>query len=158
MPNLRKRMLLTIAAGLAVVSGVALAAMEADPVDTPANNIPEFAQGRRAIESRDWTTAIKWLTAAEKRASNNADLHNYLGYAYRNTGQLDLAFKHYERALRIDPRHLGANEYIGEAYLMANNLAKAEEHLAALNRYCTRICEPRDDLSKKIMNYRARKK
>lgn len=35
-----------------------------------------------------------------------------------HSGQLDLAFKHYQRALQLDPRHLGAHEYIGEAYLM----------------------------------------
>src|SRR3972149_10628655 len=33
---------------------------------------------------------------------------------------MDLAFKYYERALAINPRHRGAHEYVGEAYLSVN--------------------------------------
>ena len=36
----------------------------------------------------------------------------------------------YEKALAIDPKHRGAHEYIGEAYLTLGNLPKAKEHLA----------------------------
>jgi tetratricopeptide (TPR) repeat protein len=70
-------------------------------------------------------------------------------------GQLPLAFTNYQRALQLDPRHRGAHEYIGEAYLMANNLTKAEEHLAALQRICLIPCEEYDDLKKAIVEYRA---
>ena len=59
-------------------------------------------------------------------------------------------------ALQLDPRHRGAHEYIGEAYLMANNLTKAEEHLAALQRICLILCGEYEDLKKAIADYRAR--
>lgn len=143
-----------IAAGLSVapVPAIAVDSGPTHPTD------PDHAAGSQAIEGRDWNSAIKWLSAAERRDSRNADVQNLLGYAYRNSGQLDLAFKHYQRALQLDPRHLGAHEYIGEAYLMANNLAKAEEHFARLKNLCPRVCEERDDLGKKIAEYRARGK
>jgi tetratricopeptide (TPR) repeat protein len=147
-----------VAVVLALASAPAMSAAEPDPLDVLVGNNPDFAQGKRAVEARDWKTAIKWLTAAEKRAGSNADIQNYLGFAYRNDGQLDASFKHYALALKIDPRHRGAHEYIGEAYLMTKNLAKAEEHLAALKRVCPAICEEYDDLSKKIADYRARNK
>jgi tetratricopeptide (TPR) repeat protein len=147
-----------VAIALAVAAAPAMPAMEPDPLDVLIGNNPDFAQGKRAVEARDWKAAIKWLTAAEKRASRNADIQNYLGFAYRNDGQLDISFKHYEQALKIDPRHRGAHEYIGEAYLLTRNLAKAEEHLAALKRACPAVCEEYDDLSKKIADYRARNK
>jgi DNA-binding SARP family transcriptional activator len=67
---------------------------------------------------------------------------------------LDPAFKHYQRALQLDPRHRGAHEYIGEAYLMVNDPAKAEEHLAALEKICLLPCEELDDLKRKIEEYR----
>jgi len=118
----------------------------------------DHAAGKKAIEAKDWNSAIKSLTAAAQRDARNADIQNLLGYAYRNAGQLDPAFKHYERALQLDPRHRGAHEYIGEAYLMVNNLAKAEEHLAALQKICLRVCEERDDLMKSIERYRAARK
>ena len=143
-----------VAAILAFGSGQ-LSAIDTDPSPAPSG---DYAAGRKAIEARDWNGAIASLSKAAQRDSRNADIQNLLGYAYRNSGQLDPAFKHYQRALQLDPRHLGAHEYIGEAYLMANNVAKAEEHLAQLKRYCTSAaCDPHDDLRKKIETYRARK-
>jgi Flp pilus assembly protein TadD len=143
-----------------IAAALAAAPMQSSAVDTdPSPPVSgDYANGRMAIEAKDWSGAIKSLTAAAQRDSRNADIQNLLGYAYRNAGQLDPAFKHYERALQLDPRHRGAHEYMGEAYLMVNNLAKAEEHLAALKSSCPRVCEERDDLMKSIERYRAGKK
>ena len=143
-----------------VASAMMLASLHSSAVDTdPSPPVSgDYADGRKAIESKDWNSAIRSLTTAAQRDSRNADIQNLLGYAYRNSGQLDAAFKHYQRALQLNPRHLGAHEYIGEAYLMVDNLAKAEEHLAALKSACLRVCEERDDLMKSIERYKARKK
>ena len=122
---------------------------------TPPSN-PEHDAGRQAIVRKDWTAAIQHLSAAEKRDSRNPDIQNLLGYAYRNSGKLDVALKYYARALQLNPKHLGAHEYIGEAYLMMNNPAKAEEHLEALKRHCSRTCVERDDLENGIAEYRRR--
>lgn len=149
-----RSMFLVLAAILAVTPAMVMA-VDTTPEPAP---LPEVLAGKRAIETRDWEAAIRSLSAAAQREPRNADVHNLLGYAYRNAGQLEAAFKHYQRALQIDPRHLGTHEYVGEAYLMANNLAKAEEHLAALKRYCPGVCTERDDLSNKIAAYRARAK
>ena len=147
----------------ALIAGVALAlsvlalpaaGMDTEPTPPPPSG--DHAAGQRAIENRDWEGAIRSLTAAEKNQPGSADIQNLLGFAYRNSGQLEPAFRHYERALKLDPRHLGAHEYVGEAYLMTKNLAKAEAHLAALERICPRSCEPRDDLKRKIADYKAR--
>ena len=117
----------------------------------------EHAAGKKAIEDKDWNRAIQTLTVAARRDGRNADIQNLLGYAYRNAGQLEAAFKHYQQALKLEPRHLGAHEYIGEVYLIANNPVKAEEHLALLKQYCTTaVCEEYDDLKKKLDQYRAR--
>ena len=117
---------------------------------------PEYAAGKAAIAAKDWSTAIKLLSSAALRDTRNADIENYLGYAYRQSGQLQAAFAHYERALQLNPRHRGAHEYIGEAYLLTNNLSKAEEHLAALGRICLIPCEEYEDLKKAVADYRAR--
>src|SRR5215813_11976257 len=117
---------------------------------------PDYAAGKQAIDAKDWSAVIKSLTSATLRDTRNADIQNYLGYAYRNAGQLDLAFRHYQRALQLNPRHRGAHEYVGEAYLMVHNLAKAEEHLAALQKICLIPCEEYEDLKKKIAEYRGK--
>jgi Flp pilus assembly protein TadD len=129
----------------------------ADPAEDDATAVPldpDYATGKQAINAKEWSTAIKLLNSAALRDTRNADIHNYLGYAYRNAGQLDLAFRHYHRALQLNPRHRGAHEYVGEAYLLVHNLAKAEEHLAALQQICLIPCEEYADLQKKIVEYR----
>lgn len=128
-------------------------AVDSDPAPAASTDLDA---GRKAIQAKDWNAALKSLAAAERREPRNAEVQNLLGYAYRNAGKLDLAFKHYERALQLDPRHRGAHEYAGEAYLMANNVAKAEEHLAALRNLCSPGCAERDDLEKQIAEFRRR--
>ena len=150
-------------AGLAVallgLGVVLLPAALAHPTDDEpaAEQIdPEFAAGRAAIAARDWSAAIRLLSSVALRDTRNADVQNYLGYAYRQTNQLEPAFKHYLRALQLNPRHRGAHEYIGEAYLLANQPARAEEHLAALEKICLIPCEEYEDLKKEIAAYRRR--
>jgi len=115
---------------------------------------PDYAAGRKAIEARNWNAAIKSFSSAALRNPDNADLQNYLGFSYRKLGQLEPALKHYQRALKLNPKHRGAHEYIGEAYLMVKNLAKAEEHLAALDRICLLPCEEYSDLKAKVAAYK----
>ena len=141
--------------GLAVLPATA-AADPSGEAPAGARLDPDYAAGKAAIEAKDWNAAIKALSSAALRDTRNADIQNYLGYAYRKRGQLDLAFKHYERALQVNPRHRGAHEYMGEAYLLVNNLTKAEEHLAALEKICLIPCEEYDDLKKEIAEYRRR--
>ena len=117
---------------------------------------PDYANGKAAIDARDWDTAIRLLSSAALRDTRNADIQNYLGYANRRAGHLATAFEHYRRALELNPRHRGAHEYIGEAYLIANDLASAEKHLAALEKICLIPCEEYADLEKAIGEYRRR--
>jgi Flp pilus assembly protein TadD len=111
---------------------------------------PDYAAGKKAIEAKQWSAAIAALASAALRDTRNADIQNSLGYAYRNAGQIDAAFRHYERALALSPRHRGAHEYVGQAYLIVNNLAKAEEHLAMLQQICLIPCEEFEELKEKI--------
>jgi Flp pilus assembly protein TadD len=117
---------------------------------------PDYAAGKAAIEAKNWPEAIRLLSSVALRDTRNADVQNYLGYAYRQTGQLDSAFKHYRRALDLNPRHRGAHEYIGEAYLLANDLTSAEQHLKALEKICLIPCEEYEDLKKAVAEHRRR--
>ena len=146
------------AVALIAVAWLALwpSAGAADPVedDAAASKLdPDYAAGTRAIDAKDWPTAIKALNSAALRDTRNADIQNYLGYAYRKTGQLEPAFKHYRRALELNPRHRGAHEYIGEAYLMVGDLAGAQKHLDALRTICLLPCEELADLERQVADY-----
>jgi Flp pilus assembly protein TadD len=128
-----------------------------DATDAAARD-PDYAAGKAAVEKKNWTEAVKRFHQAALRAPDSADLHNYLGFSYRNLKQMDLAFKHYKRAIELDPRHRGAHEYIGEAYLLVNDLPSAEKHLARLRSICLLQCEELADLEKAVAAYRAKRK
>ncbi len=126
-----------------------------DSSSTPAKAVdPDYANAEKAIKAKDWAAAIDLLTQVVARDEKNADAYNYLGYAERNRGNLDSAFKFYDRALTLDPKHLGAREYLGEAYLSADNLPKAEEQLVALDKLCFFSCSEYRELKEKIAGYK----
>jgi len=84
-----------------------------------------------------------------------------LAYSYRKQARPDLpkAFEHYNIALKLDPKHRGAHEYIGEAYLMDKKPAEAEQHLAELEKICgNKTCEEYADLARAIADYKAKNK
>lgn len=111
---------------------------------------PNFDAAVRAIENKDWNAAIESLNKAEEKSKDSADIHNLLGYAYRNLRNYEQAFKHYEQAIKLNPRHRSAREYLGEAYLLINNLEKAQDELHRLEELCPRGCRQLDMLKAKI--------
>jgi Flp pilus assembly protein TadD len=138
------RMVLFVIALAAPITAFADAAITA-----PVSN-PDFEFGVEAIRAKDWDKAVAHFSTYVKIDPVSADAQNFLGYAYRNQKKYDLAFRHYNEALRLDPSHRGAHEYIGEAYVIVGNKAKAQEHLAALERLCTKRCDEYQDLARAI--------
>jgi Flp pilus assembly protein TadD len=139
---------------LLVLSGPAAhAADTADPA--PAAAADPLADARKAIDAQQWPQAIVELRRVN--ATRSADWNNLLGYALRKQTPPDLdgAQRHYDAALRIDPRHHGALEYAGELALMKGDLATAESHLATLGRLCRTPCEALDDLQRAVARYKA---
>ena len=82
----------------------------------------------------------------------NADLFNYLAYSQRKQGDFDSAAQNYERALMIDPEHVGALEYQGELFLQTGKPDMARENLARLEQVCGMSCDEYKELSAKIAN------
>jgi len=130
-----------------------LAGADPSEFEDPAVRDPDYAAGKADVDRKGWKEAIARFRQSALREPQNADIQNFLGYAYRNLKQFDLAFTHYKRAIELNPRHRGAHEYIGEAYLMVGDLPKAKEHLAALEKICLLPCEELDDLKAKIAEY-----
>lgn len=114
----------------------------------------DFAAGKRALVTEDWNGAIVALKLAAARDPRNADIQNYIGYAYRRLRQLGPALQHYQQALIFNRRHRSANEHLGELYLALGEPAKAEEQLAILENICLIPCVETDDLKNAIATYR----
>ena len=133
---------------------VSLAA-DSGPGATPEPRDPVLEKVSAATKRQDWAGAAGVLKEALSADPGNANYHNLYAYAVRKGGSPDmnLVFKHYNEALRIDSKHRGAHEYIGEAYLMVGNVAKAKEHLGALDKLCFFPCAEYTDLKKAIAEY-----
>ena len=110
----------------------------------------ELEKAKTAIVRKDWAAAqavLEPYTAANPRS---ADGFNLLGYSLRNQKKYDDSLLAYKQALSLDPKHKGAHEYIGMAYVQMGQLDKAKEHLASLDKICPFSCEEYRDLKKAI--------
>ena len=139
---------------LIALPGAALAADSSPPMRAAPRD-PVLEQVAAATAKNDWSEAQATLRQALARNPDNADYHNLYAYSIRKgpNPDMSLVFKHYNEALRIDPDHRGAHEYLGEAYLMVGNLAKAKEHLSVLDKLCFFPCDEYSDLKKAIADY-----
>ena len=142
-----------------IVIQLSLGVTLADPTSPDNNDKTEpvsvdYKNGSIAAYNGKFQVAIKHLERAARISPNNPDVYNLLGYSHRKLDQLEKAFDYYWKALKLDPRHLGANEYIGELYLRTNNIKKAEEHLAVLDDVCLFGCDEYDELKDAIEKYK----
>ncbi|HUJ86268.1 MAG TPA: tetratricopeptide repeat protein [Burkholderiales bacterium] len=153
----RFRSLIVALIGAFCWTSVALAA-GGDSWSSGPSEDPAIAQAQAAIQAKDWPRAAAVMRAALAAHPDSADYHNLYAYALRKGPNPDMneVFRHYEEALRLDPKHRNAHEYIGEAYLQVGNLAKAKEHLAALDKLCFLSCEQYRDLKQAIADYEAK--
>jgi tetratricopeptide (TPR) repeat protein len=115
---------------------------------------PDFAAGKKALVAEDWNGAIAALKLAALRDPRNADIQNYIGYAYRRLRKFGPAMQHYQQALLLNRRHRGAHEHLGELYLALGEPAKAEEQLGTLEDICLIPCVETDDLKRVIAAYK----
>ena len=110
---------------------------------------------QKAVDAKDYRGALRKLEKLNRSDPENADVLNLLGYSHRKLGKLDEAFDYYHQALAVDPKHRGANEYLGELYLELDQLDEAEHRLAQLKKSCFFGCEERRDLEEAIKEYKA---
>jgi tetratricopeptide (TPR) repeat protein len=144
---------LMLAAGSAWSAGGGGPDPTVDARRAPADPLIEAIQA--AVAKADWPRARELARDAVAKNPSNADYHNLYAYSIRMGAnpEMDLVFRHYNEALRIDPKHLAAHEYLGEAYLQTGNLAKAKEQLRTLDRLCFFSCKEYRMLKKAVDDY-----
>lgn len=148
-----------VAAALFAVAAIpAVANMRGDEGNDSSGSDSNAIAGRQAIEAKDYAGAVRSLEQAAAADPKNADVQTWLGFAHRNLGHYEIAFKYYREALALSPGHRGAREYLGEAYLQVGDLPHAEEQLAALDRICLTGCDELKQLQGKIAAYKATRK
>lgn len=134
-------------AGLLLISPVSQA--ESGSYRNPDIN-ENFRNGSMLMEYEMYEDAITYLLRADKEEPNNADINNLLGFNHRKLGEYKKANHYYQKALRIDPKHKGALEYLGELYVETNQLGKAKQQLARLDAVCSFRCDEYKKLKQAI--------
>lgn len=139
-------MLRPLLAACLLVGSFAFAADTSPP--TPRDT--ELEKAKTAIARKDWAAAQAVLEPYTVANPRSADGFNLLGYSLRNQKKYDESLVAYHQALTLDPKHKGAHEYIGIAYIQMGQLDKAKEHLAILDKLCPFSCEEYRDLKKAV--------
>ncbi len=134
----------------AALLGLNFHVAQAADVSGPSAAGSDLGNAKAQIEKKDWPGAISTLEKFVKANPNDADGYNLLGYSLRNAKRFPEAVFNYKEALRIDPQHRGALEYLGMAYVQTKEITKAKELLASLEKICGLKCEEYVDLKKAI--------
>jgi Flp pilus assembly protein TadD len=150
---MNRALLASIALLLAAASGLARAAASDDTMSAINAARASYEQGKAAMARKDWPAAIRAFEEAARKDPGDAEFQNLLGFSHRSNGNMDAAFRHYLRALELNPRHRPTHEYIGRAYLMTDRPEKAIEHLHFLEKECPEVCKERDMLRQAIDQY-----
>ena len=148
---------LTRAAALSFAMALLSTALAADTESSPAKNAAsaDYIAGTQAVEKKQWTLAAESFKRATLQDPKNADAWNMLGYSSRWAGKYPEAFDAYAKALALDPKHRGANSYLGVAYVRTNDLAKARTQLAKVESICgNKDCDEYKLLDNAIVEYK----
>jgi tetratricopeptide (TPR) repeat protein len=98
----------------------------------------EYAIGynaaRTLVLDGKYTDAIIAFRALGR--DDNADVANYIGYAYRKLGDYDRSKVWYDKALAADPNHVRTWEYYGLWHLEQGNKLKAQDFLEKIRVLC----------------------
>jgi tetratricopeptide (TPR) repeat protein len=132
------------------------AAPAVDPATT-GWNFPSVEEGRLAyaeavglINQEHYVEAFAALERTQAAVGPHSDILNYMGFTSRKLGNFDAALGYYREALRLDPYHLGATEYLGELYIQMGQLDRARTQLARLDELCAYGCAQREELARWI--------
>ena len=141
-------------AGLAVLLGFpivfATVAHAADTTPSTLDDVPAFKAAREKIKTGDHAAAIPLLASVLKDKPKEADALSLMGFSLRKTGKANEALNYYGRALAVDPKHLGANEYLGELYAELGQIDNARARLAVLETACGKKCEQTEEVAEAI--------
>ena len=118
-------------------------------------------QGAGILPDKDLADYAYLLAKAERYAEaiqvldlmknpDTAEALNYRGYATRHLGRLDEGIGYYERSVALNPRYAQVREYLGEAYVLKGDMARAKVQLKVIKTLCGTACEEYEDLAKAI--------
>jgi tetratricopeptide (TPR) repeat protein len=109
-----------------------------------------LAAGDLVLEAR-YADALPLLFRIKDQ--NNPQVLNLIGYSTRKLGDIDKGIDYYHQALAIDPNYTKARQYLGEAYLLKDDVGKAKEQLMEIAQRCGGPCDDYQLLVKAIVDH-----
>jgi tetratricopeptide (TPR) repeat protein len=109
-----------------------------------------YLQASALINEGRYEDALYSLRTAGVALGPHPDVLTYQGFANRKLGRFDAAISYYSAALKLQPDHRGANEYLGEYYVEIGDMSKARAQLKTLDRICKFGCEEAEELRRWI--------
>jgi tetratricopeptide (TPR) repeat protein len=97
-----------------------------------------LAAGELVLDAR-YAEALPLLFRIKDR--DTPQVLNLTGYSMRKLGDVDKGIDYYQKALALDPGYTKARQYLGEAYLLKDDVGKAKEQLDEIADRCGGPCE-----------------
>ncbi|MFQ5466627.1 MAG: tetratricopeptide repeat protein [Kiloniellaceae bacterium] len=139
---------------LGLAAGPVLAAGSSSSSSPAKTQDSAYTKAQDLIAASKFQAAVPLLQKAIAADPKSADAYNLLGFSQRKLGNKENAFASYQKALALEPEHLGANEYLGELYLETGQIEKARERLEILDGACFLGCDEYRELKAAIKTYR----
>jgi tetratricopeptide (TPR) repeat protein len=111
-----------------------------------------YQTGRDLAMHGRYNDAIQVLSYAYDKSDPR--VLNYLGYAHRKSGRIDVGIGYYKEALRIDPDYILVREYMGEAFLQKGDLVSAKVQLKEIKNRCGLSCPEYTKLAMQIAKFK----
>jgi Flp pilus assembly protein TadD len=110
-----------------------------------------YKKAVKLIKKENYSEAVKILEKIleKNKYQEDPDILNEYAFALRKTGDFSNAEINYNKALKIDPNHKGALEYLGELYVDTKRKDKANLILVKLeNCKCEEYSELKSYIAK----------
>lgn len=95
-----------------------------------------LAKAEGQLAEGKYMQALETLGGVLERRPADADALAYSGFAWKSLGDTQRAAEYFDRAIKYDPQHLGANTYRAELFLEAGEFPRAMEQLQAIRVIC----------------------
>lgn len=128
----------------------AIAPARSWPALAPAAGDAAYLAAAGLINQGRYAEALQSLREAARVFGPHPDILTYEGFANRKLGNHATALEFYALALKLQPQHRGATEYLGEYYVEIGDLARANAQLAKLEAICKFGCEEAYELRRWI--------
>ena len=109
-----------------------------------------YSRAVSLINEHRYPEALSALEQAGAAFGPHPDILTYEGFVWRRMGDNARAESYYQRALALDPNHVGATEYYGELKVLTGDTAGARRLLARLDTLCAYGCVEADTLRRWI--------